>query len=174
MQDVLVMNITLIGMSGSGKSSVGKIIAEEIGYTYIDTDRIIEEQEGGELQGILDRVGEKKFLEIETAIVGNLKDLKNAVISSGGSVVYSPKAMEHLRKISKIVHLFASFDVLKERNDAPTRGIVGLDNKTYEELFHERINLYNTYADEVVDIKHDTPLAVAQKVISLLNLDNKA
>lgn len=163
------MNITLIGMSGVGKSTVGKVIAEKLQYACIDTDRLIEERMGMALQEVLDSKGEKEFLALEAEVIESLGALHDTVLAPGGSIVYLPQTMEHLKKISKIVHLSGSLPVLRERNTIRSRGIVGLGEKTYEELYRERMELYNRYADFIIDMGRDTPEQIAERIVEIVN-----
>jgi len=145
--------ITLIGMPGVGKSSIGKKLAKELGCSFIDTDKLIEKNTGLKLQTIIDKRGEKEFLIIEEKTILNLGNLHNSVISPGGSVIYSEKAMKFLKKISRIVFLYSTFeDIQKRLKNTETRGIVGLKNKDFKALFDERIHLYKRYADITIEI----------------------
>lgn len=144
------MNITLIGMPGVGKSFIGKKLAKELGYKFIDVDDLIEEREGEKLQNVLDKLGDEKFIELEGKTILSLKG-EGMVLAPGGSVVYSSSAMKYLNKISKIFYLKDGMKSIKKRiPNINSRGIVGLKNKTFEELFREREKLYLKYADFVV------------------------
>ena len=147
------MNITLIGMAGVGKSHLGKALAEKLGFGFVDVDQIIEEGLNLKLQQIIDRWGEDRFLRIEEKAVLALNRMDRTVISPGGSVVYSPRAMKYLKGHSTIVFLSAPIASIENRiPNQSTRGIVGLKNKKLKELFHERAVLYEKYADVTVDL----------------------
>ncbi|MFH1255882.1 MAG: shikimate kinase [Candidatus Diapherotrites archaeon] len=171
------MNITLIGMPGSGKSVIGKELAELLGYRFIDSDRTIEEKTGMKLQQIIDKFGYEKFIKIEeAAVIGCVK--KNnceCVFSPGGSVVYCAKAMDSLRKNSLIVFLDAPFKSIYSRTEnRDTRGIVGLKNKSLEELFDERLALYKKYAGLTVKVPADfNKEQVVKKIIKLTHQCSK-
>lgn len=107
-------SITLIGMSGAGKSYWGKKLAEKIGYRFLDVDAAIEDKLGSKLQEIIDDKGEREFLKIEEQAILSLGDLNGYVISPGGSVVYSGKAMAFLKKISKVIFLDCPFGEIKK------------------------------------------------------------
>lgn len=144
-------NLTLIGMPGAGKSTVGIILAKNTGLGFIDTDVLIQINQQRTLQQIIDEndylnlraVEEKEILKI---------NIKNHVIATGGSVVYSEKAMTHLKGISKIIFLEVSFEEIKRRiHNFETRGIAKSKTQTFEDLFEERQILYKKYAEMIVD-----------------------
>ncbi|MBD3310838.1 AAA family ATPase [Candidatus Woesearchaeota archaeon] len=146
------MNITLIGMPGVGKSVVGKELAEKLGYTFLDLDELIEEKTKLKLQEIIDRLGDKRFMEIEEKTILGLGDIDNCIISPGGSMVYSSKAMDFLKKSSIIIFLDLPLKNIREQiTDLSTRGIVGLE-KGLEQLFRERVPLYRRYADITISM----------------------
>lgn len=145
------MNITLIGMAGAGKSTVGKKIAKKLGYDFIDIDNVIEAKTGMKLQQIIDRMGDDKFIEIEEKVVLELDGLRNHVFSPGGSIIYSQAAMDFLKRNSTIVFLDVPFKVIDIRlRNRANRGIIGLKDKPLETLFNERLILYKKYADITV------------------------
>src|SRR5579864_9119847 len=133
------MNITLIGMPGSGKSYIGSKLAKQIGYELIELDTILEKEFKMTLQQVLDSLGESVFLrkQEEDAILYT-KDKDNLVISPGGSIVYTENAMKHLREISKIIYLKLPFNIVEHRIKKVSRGIVGSKKKTLKELYEER------------------------------------
>jgi shikimate kinase len=140
-------NITLIGMPGSGKSTLGARLAQRLGYRFIDGDAIIESS-GKRLQEIIDRDGEEEFLRIEEAELLKLAG-QGQVFAPGGSCVLSPRAMDHLRGLSLVVFLDLSLPLLETRlgTDAMTRrGIVGLRWMDLAQLYEIRRPLYLRYA----------------------------
>lgn len=144
-------NITLIGMPGVGKSTIGKLLAEKLGYQFIDSDHLIEEKEGRSLSRIIDEEGEDGFLEIENRVNSEIEE-SNTVIATGGSAVYGKEAMEHFKEIGIVVYLYCSFDVLDSRlSDLHARGVVLRPGQTLYDLFAERTILYDKYADIVVN-----------------------
>jgi shikimate kinase len=161
--------LTLIGMPGSGKSSVGKILASRLGWNFIDTDKCMEERQGVPLQTLIDRVGDGPFRRIEEQTILELVVAERTVISTGGSVVYSDAAMERLASISTVVFLDADFEAIKEHIalESP-RGIVGMAQGGLQELFHERLPRYRHYATVIVHCFTETPEEVATLVLSEL------
>ncbi len=144
-------NYILIGMPTAGKSTVGVVLAKMLGYEYVDTDLLIQKQEGCRLEETIRQKGDEAFLDIEGAVCTGI-ETEHAVIATGGSVIYRAKAMEHLKEIGTVIYLKISLENLKERlHDAAGRGVVLREGQTIEELYHERIILYERYADLVID-----------------------
>src|SRR6185369_16503858 len=135
--------LTLIGMPGSGKSAVGKIVALRLGWKFVDTDKKIEERYAMPLQALIDRVGEGEFRRLEEETILQMGFAGPAVISTGGSVVYSEAAMRHLAALSIVVFLDVSLDDIRTHigSQAP-RGLIGLTAGGLEELLMERLPLY--------------------------------
>jgi shikimate kinase len=154
------MNITLIGNPGSGKSYIGKILAKNLTYDFVDIDITIEEKYNNTLQNIVDMLGEKGFLEEESNQTLSVTGDKNTIISPGGSIVYSEAAMIHLKNISKIVYLDTPFQSVVSRIDIKNRGIVGLGKKSFKEIFLERDMLYRKYADIIIQGEVDADIIV--------------
>ncbi|MEK3723202.1 homoserine kinase [Paenibacillus sp. FSL H8-0034] len=145
------MNIVLIGMSGAGKSTLGVLLAKALGMDYVDTDIVIQQHEGRLLQDIIDNEGIEKFMEVEEQIVSELK-LKNCIISTGGSVIYSEKAMNVLKQDGQIVYLHVPYEEIKRRLiNITTRGIVIKKGNSLKDVYEERVPLYVKYSDITVD-----------------------
>jgi len=148
------MNITLIGMSGVGKSRIGRLLSDRLGYDFVDVDRVIEKVYRKRLQDIVDDLGDQEFLRIEENTIMNIGKISNSVICPGGSSIYSEKAMSFLKGISKIVFLNASLKEIKRHTaNFSGRGIVGLKEKGLEKLFEERLPLYKRYSDVTINLK---------------------
>ncbi|MBE5974945.1 shikimate kinase [Lacrimispora xylanisolvens] len=144
-------NITLIGMPASGKSTVGVLLAKRLGYSFVDVDIVIQEQEGRLLKEIIAEEGQEGFLQVENRVNAELS-VHNSVIAPGGSVIYGKEAMEHLKKISTVVYLKLSYEAVEERlGNLTDRGVVLKDGMTLKDLYEERIPYYEQYADITVD-----------------------
>lgn len=144
-------NIILIGMSGAGKSTLGVLLAKALGKSFTDTDLRIQQREGRLLQEIIDSDGVDAFLSAEESAVLSVTD-ENSVIATGGSVVYSEAAMQHLRSDGTVVYLRVSFEELTERlSNITTRGIVFKNGSDLAGVYAERLPLYEKYADITVD-----------------------
>ncbi len=163
------MNVTLIGMSGVGKSRIGRLLSKRLNYAFIDIDRIIENENGKKLQDIIDSLGDEAFLKLEESAIISIGKTSNSVISSGGSSIYSARAMTFLKSISKIVFLNASLEEIKRRPvDFSERGIVGLKEKGLDMLFEERLPIYKRYADVTIDLKDFNKEYVVDMIIDVL------
>lgn len=143
-------NVILIGMPGSGKSSVGVILAKMLGMGFCDTDVLLQQRTGRKLQEIIDTEGVEQFLNYEQQTILSL-DCRHDVIATGGSVVLRERAMTHLKVLGKLVYLSASFEVLQGRiNNTQTRGIAGIKGNTLQDIYKQRVPLYEKYADLIV------------------------
>jgi shikimate kinase len=143
-------NIILIGMPASGKSTLGVILAKVLGYNFIDSDILIQEKQDRKLSQIIEEDGIDSFIEIENEVNASI-DVKRTVIATGGSAVYGEKAMQHFKNIGRVVYLHVEYDRLVKRlSDIKQRGVVIRDGQTFEQLYDERVRLYNKYADITV------------------------
>ncbi len=144
-------NIILIGMPGAGKSTVGVILAKTIGMNFIDTDLIIQERYNTLLQDMINNKGIDSFLRKEEESILSL-ECNNSVIATGGSVVYSPVSMEHLKKLGKIIYLkLTCEEVVSRINNIKTRGIVIEKGQQLSDVFVQRTPLYEKYCDVIVN-----------------------
>ena len=135
-------NIILIGMPGVGKSSIGVILAKELGMQFMDSDLLIQEKERRLLREILDQVGVDGFLQIEEQVNSSI-GAEKSVIATGGSAVYSEKAMRHLKEIGTVIYLKLEYEPLSRRlGNLHNRGVVLRDGQTLRDLFEERERLY--------------------------------
>ncbi|MBR2528884.1 MAG: shikimate kinase [Blautia sp.] len=149
-------NIILIGMPGSGKSTIGVLLAKELGYEFIDTDLLIQRLHQAKLAEIIEKEGNEGFLRIENEVCRSLK-ADYAVIATGGSAVYSPEAMAHLKKLGRIIYLHVELEKLKKRlQDIKARGVVLPQGMALEDIYRERKVLYERYADLTIAEENDT------------------
>ena len=147
-------NIVLIGMPGTGKSVVGRALAQRLGYTFVDADDVIVETSGKTLPEILRRDGLEAFLKIEEQ-VGRAMKFESTVIATGGSMVLSEAAMEHLKKDSVIIWLETPLSQISGRMpaDLTDRGIAAPAGMTLREIYLQRQPLYAKFADLIVASK---------------------
>lgn len=144
-------NVVLIGMPGVGKSTVGVVLAKRLGYRFIDSDLVIQEQENRLLSDIIEKEGIDGFLAIEDRVNSQI-DAHRSVIATGGSAVYGENAMRHLKEIGTIVYLRQSLaNVQKRVGDLTGRGVAFREGQTLEDLYEERCPLYEKYAQITVD-----------------------
>lgn len=145
------MNLILIGMPGAGKSTIGVVLAKVMQMDFCDTDLLIQRQTGRALQEILDGDGVDRFLQIENEVVCSL-NCENCVIATGGSVVLSPEAMEHLKRLGRVVYLKADFPSIQGRiHNLNTRGVAFTEGQTLQDIYNQRVPLYEAYQDITVD-----------------------
>ena len=161
-------NLILIGRPGSGKSTLGVVLAKILGYEFIDSDLLIQKTENRLLYQIIDQEGIDGFEKIENRVNASI-EVDHTVVATGGSVVYCKEAMEHFKKIGKVVYLRLSPETLAARlGDLKTRGVVLKDGQTLESLYRERVPLYEKYADIVVDEEGKSLEASLQAVLEAL------
>ena len=154
-------NIVLIGMPGAGKSTVGVVLAKRLGYRFLDSDLVIHE--------LITEHGVDGFLKIEEDINAGL-DCEQAVIATGGSVIYGEKAMEHLRKIGCVVYLKLSYKEIEDRlGDLTARGVALKNGQTLKDLYNERCPLYEKYAHIVQECDHKRVREIVQELASQAN-----
>ena len=144
-------NVTLIGMPGSGKSTIGVILAKALRYEFLDSDLLIQKQEKRKLSEIIEQDGPEKFKEIENQVNADIH-VTDTVIAPGGSVIYCDEAMEHLKSIGKVIYLKLSLESLSKRlGNLKGRGVLLKDGQSLKDLYEERVPLYEKYADIVID-----------------------
>ena len=144
-------NITLIGMPGAGKSTIGVVLAKVLGYQFLDSDLLIQKQEKRRLSEIIEEEGYKGFKDVENRVNVSI-EAENTVIATGGSVVYCEEAMEHLKSIGTVVYLKLSLNALSKRlGNLKGRGVLLREGQNLTDLYEERTPLYEKYADIVID-----------------------
>lgn len=158
-------NIILIGMPGCGKSTCGVLAAKALLKNFFDTDLLLQGLEQERLQSIIDQKGIDYFLEAEENAILSL-DIKATVIATGGSVIYSEKAMEHLRSMGKVVYLHLEYETMVNRiNNITTRGVVLKTGTTLLDMYNERLPLYKKYADLTIDCDKNTVEQTVEQIV---------
>lgn len=161
-------NIVLIGMPGSGKSTVGVLLAKVMGKGFVDTDLLIQSENGCTLQEIVNTRGHRALRDEEERVLSALS-VSDHVIATGGSAVYSRKAMEHLQSNGVIVFLDVSLESVRTRiGDYSLRGISKRPDQSLEDLFNERLALYRQYADLTIDGDNRTQQQVCDAIMASL------
>ena len=144
-------NNVLIGMPGSGKSTIGVVLAKVLGYEFVDSDLLIQKREKRLLSEIIEQEGIEGFLEIENDVNKNL-NVERTVIATGGSAVYGAEAMAHLKRIGTVIYLKLDYKRLRRRlGSLKKRGVVLKKGQTFRMLYEERTPLYEKYADLIID-----------------------
>ncbi len=144
-------NLILTGMPACGKSTLGVVLAKTLGMRFVDTDLLIQEVENRKLQEIIDEQGMEEFLRIEERVLSGVRT-ENSIISTGGSAVYSDKAMKHLKSIGDVVYIKLSLNEVERRlNNIKTRGIAMKPGETLADLYNMRVPLYEKYADITIE-----------------------
>ncbi len=161
-------NVTLIGMPGAGKTTVGQALAGLLGWHFLDTDHLMESEQNRPLRDIMESEGLEGFRRLENDLVAGLR-CTHTVIATGGSVVYGEQAMSRLRELGPVFYLEAPLAVLAERvTDIPGRGMVIRPDQSFAHLFEERCPLYRRFANRVVEIAGKTPRQIAGEIERML------
>ena len=159
--------ITLIGMPGSGKTTNGIFLARAAGFTFVDTDRLIEQALGRPLRELAAALGPEGFRDAEGRVVAGL-DLRDCVIATGGSVIYREAAMARLREISDIVYLRLRFDTVAGRlRDLRQRGVSLQEGQSLTELYEERCPLYERWAAFTIDCDGLKPREIVAGILAM-------
>ncbi len=161
-------NLVLIGMFGSGKSTIGRILAQKLRYHFVDVDLLIEGKYRMSLQRVLDKLGMKKFMQMEDRTLQTLQ-FRRCVISPGGSAVYYPKAMAHLGKLGPRIYLKVPLPDLKKRLPHwHNRGVVRRGGDTLPALFRERAPLFRRHADVTVEATRKSAEKIAAEILKTI------
>ena len=164
-------NRILIGMPGAGKSTVGVILAKLISRDFLDTDVLIQTSQGRTLQDIVDEDGYAVLRKIEEDVLLGLS-VKNCVIATGGSAVYSDGAMAHLKSDGLVIFLDADMPTLEARiHDYSTRGLAKRADQNFADMFHERFTLYTQYADITIKCAGLTHEEVCARIMDITKVE---
>lgn len=163
-------NIILVGMPGSGKSTLGILLAKKIGYGYVDSDSVIVARQGKLLPELIEELGNDGFLELEANINSSL-NVSGCVISTGGSAIYRGDAIKKMKENGIVVYLDISYEeVVKRLGDFKNRGVVLKKGYTLKDLYRERVPLYQKYADYIVNLDGISIEESVEKVYKTIKL----
>ena len=161
-------NIILIGMPGAGKSTIGIVLAKVIGYTFIDSDIVIQNEKKMLLHELIEKYGLDGFNSIENEVNAKI-DTHKSIIATGGSAIYGKEAMSHLKSIGTVIYLKLPYEEIEERlGDLNKRGVSIKEGQTLKSLYEERIILYEKYADIVISENHCSVEKTVDKVVTKL------
>ena len=159
-------NISLIGMAGCGKSTLGKALSKELNVDFLDTDNLIEEKHQLTLEQIKTKYGYQFLRSEEEKVIMNITSTIK-IISTGGSAIYSDKSMLHLSKFSKIIYLDTPFEIIKNRiENGEDRGLAVAPGTSIEDAYKERIVLYEKWGE----LKLDGSLSIDELVSRIISI----
>ncbi len=161
--------LSLIGMPGSGKSTVGVLLAKRLGLDFVDTDLLIQARENATLAEIIARTDHQYLRDVEEAVLLEMP-MTHGVISTGGSVIYSPEIMRRLEQQTRIIYLRARLETVTYRISlAPDRGIASPGGHTLEDIYRERVPGYERYAQITVDVDDEAPEVIVGHIAAALD-----
>ena len=158
------MNYILIGMSGCGKTTVGRALAEALGFTFVDLDEEIERRQGKSIVQIFQEVGEVGFRKLESEELARWQGTQNMVIATGGGVVTQPRNLPVLKELGKVIFLNRSLQSIAQTIQTSTRPMLHKDDTALQRLYDERLPLYRSCAD--VEINADGSVEEVVKAIT--------
>ncbi len=161
-------NISLIGFMGSGKTTIGKLLAEKTGYLFIDLDRIIELSENKTINEIFNYSGEEYFREIESRIIKKVYFNKRCVFACGGGVILRGENMKMIRRNSNVVYLEISpREALNRLEDSSDRPLLKSPDKLKKvtELLNIRRSMYEKYSDIIIQNEGSSPEGTVDDIL---------
>ncbi len=161
-------NLVLIGFMGTGKSTVGKILAKKLGYRFVDTDTEIENREQKSITQIFETCGEEGFRDIESAVILKLAQKRNTVIATGGGAVLRKENMDALRNNGVVILLRASIETIVQRvADNDRRPLAkGKNKEELKERLLSRQAYYENH-DFAFDVENLSPMQIADRIIDI-------
>lgn len=165
-------NIFLIGFMGTGKSSVGKLLAADLGMTFVDTDAMVEEKTGKSIAEIFDESSEEEFRRLESSVLRDITDEKGLVVSTGGGIVVTRGNLELMKQSGKVFTLIADANTIHDRlqNDESCRPLLEVENPLDEikRLLYERAAFYIN-AHHIIETSDITPREAADQILAIVN-----
>lgn len=166
-------NVFLVGPMGVGKTTVGRLLADELGYTFVDTDREIEARCGADIPWIFDVEGEEGFRQREIKALAELSKRKNIVLATGGGIILKPENREQLKLHGFVVYLTAQLDLLVERTGKDKkRPLLQVDDprRALQKTLEVRDPLYREVATVIVPTDRQNPRQAAKEIASAFKL----
>lgn len=158
-------NIILVGMPSCGKSTCGVVLAKTMNKGFVDTDILIQQREGKALQEIINEHGNEYFCQVEEAVLLGFEGY-NYVVATGGSAIYYESVIKKFKENGIVVYLKVSLDTVLERlSNIKTRGVTLAKGQTLEDLYYERIPLYEKHADIIIESEGCTVEELVEKII---------
>ena len=164
------MNIILIGFMGAGKTTVGRKLANRLGYFFLDTDQQIEKQQGCTIEEIFRYAGEATFRELETKLLGNLQNVHNTILSTGGGMFLRSENQVFLKGIGKTVYLQVGRETLEQRLQCDlNRPLLQKPNwqEKVNQMLQQREPAYLT-ADLTVEAQEGPPNVMVSRIIEAI------
>ena len=162
------INVYLVGFMGSGKSTVGKLLAKNLNKGFVDADELLEGKVGISIREIFEKYGEEYFRQIETEIMSEVTKTRGVVVACGGGVVLREENMRLLKSTGIVVYLHVSVEELVRRLlDDEERPLLQVNNRVrrIRSLYRIRLPLYMRYADIIVDNTRKTPREAVQEIM---------
>ena len=161
-------SISLIGMAGAGKTTIGKLLSSKLSFQFIDSDKIIENLYGN-TQQIINLQGNERFKAIEEEVLLSI-EFDNTILSTGGSAIFSLPAMEYLKESSETIYLDVPLEIISNRiGNFCGRGFIKNSKQSFRDAYDERESLYRKYANHIVENTDEVDECV-EKIILLLDL----
>jgi len=166
-----MQNIILIGFMGTGKTEVGMLLAKKLKMTYIDTDSIIEKEQGMTINDIFAKKGEERFRDMETKLLDELEGIEGRVISTGGGIILRPGNVIKLKSMGPLILLWADADTVYERTkNAGTRPLLNVEEpkSRIREILEFRTPIYEGIADLKLDTSRLSPEEASNKIVKFI------
>lgn len=166
-------NISLIGFMGSGKTTVGRVLADKLGFLFIDLDSVIELEDGKKINDIFKICGEDYFRELETKVIKKIYKNKNCVFACGGGVIKRKENMKIIRENSAVIYLNISPRIaLKRLGDVKDRPLIEVEDReeVIKEMISKRDNLYRKYANMIINNDDISPVKVSNEILKRLHI----
>lgn len=163
-------SLILIGMPGVGKTTIGRVASKKSSYPFYDIDALISKDTHQSISNTIKSIGIEAFHKLEAKVLKSLDLDQRSIISTGGSIIYSPEAMDYAKSQNSIIcYLNQNPSVIRSQiSNFETRGIINKNNLTWIDLFKERDPLYRKYATLVLNCMQKSKIQIADELIEIL------